>query len=209
MSYPVDPTNGQQATVNGVVYTYNSTKGVWAVTSNFTGNITVNQINANAVSSAGAVTAGSLSSSGTVLATGTISGSSLAVGNTTPSGTAGEIRATNAITAYYSDERLKTNVRRIENPLDKINQLTGFVYTQNQLAESFGYNDYSDQVGVGANAVKQVQPEACKPAPFDIAEDGSSKSVENYLTVQYERLVPLLIEGIKELRNEIKKLKGE
>lgn len=77
MTYPTNPTNGQQATVNGVVYTYNSTKGVWAVTSNFTGNITVNQINASAVSSAGAVTAGSLSTTGTVAATGNISGGNL------------------------------------------------------------------------------------------------------------------------------------
>jgi hypothetical protein len=227
MAFPIDPTNGQQATVNGVVYTYVTPPGVWDVTTNFVGgDFTANVINANSVVStgtlsgtsilgttltaSGAIAGGSLTSTSTlsVTTTATIS-SSLAIGATTPSGTAGEIRATNAITAYYSDERLKTNVRRIENALDKIDQLTGFVYTQNQLAEKFGYNDYSDQVGVGANAVQQVQPEACKPAPFDIAEDGSSKSGENYLTVQYERLVPLLIEGIKELRAEIKKLKGE
>ena len=82
MAFPINPTNGQQTTVNGVVYTYNSTKGVWAVTTTFTGNITVNQINANAVSSAGAVTAGSLSSSGTVLATGNVTGGNVSTGGT-------------------------------------------------------------------------------------------------------------------------------
>jgi hypothetical protein len=82
MSYPIDPNNGQQTTVNGVVYTYNSTKGVWAVTTTLTGNVTVNQISANAVVSAGNVSAGSLSSSGTVLATGTVTGGNLSTGGT-------------------------------------------------------------------------------------------------------------------------------
>ena len=57
--------------------------------------------------------------------------------------------------------------------------------------------------------MQQVQPEAVKPAPFDIDESGQSKSGEKYLTVQYEKLVPLLVEGIKELRIEIKELKGK
>jgi hypothetical protein len=132
---------------------------------------------------------------------------SLGVG-TAASGTAGEIRATNSISSWYSDERLKDNIKPIENALDKIDQLAGVLYTQNKLAEQFGYNDYSQQVGVLAGQVNKVQPEAVKPAPFDINEDGTSKSGQNYLTVQYEKLVPLLIEGIKELRKEIKELKG-
>ena len=132
---------------------------------------------------------------------------SLGIG-TAPSGTAGEIRATNAITAFYSDRRLKTEVGRIENALDKIDQLAGVLYTQNKLAESFGYNNYDVQVGLYAQDVQLVQPEAVKPAPFDIADNGSSKSGENYLTVQYEKLVPLLVEAIKELRLEVKELKG-
>lgn len=132
---------------------------------------------------------------------------SLGVG-TGASGTAGQIRATNSITAFYSDRRLKDEVGRIENALDKIDQLTGVLYTQNKLAEEFGYNDYEEQVGLYAQDVQKVQPQAVKPAPFDIAEDGTSKSGENYMTVQYEKLIPLLVEGIKELRAEIKALKG-
>jgi len=133
--------------------------------------------------------------------------SSLGVG-TTSSGTAGQIRATNSITAFYSDKRLKDEVYKIENALDKIEQLTGIVYTQNKLAEKYGYNNYEEQVGLYAQDVQKVQPQAVKPAPFDIAEDGSSKSGENYLTVQYERLIPLIVESIKELRKEIKELRG-
>lgn len=163
-----------------------------------------------AVTFSGNLTAGNLSTGGnlTVTSRATIS-NSLAVGATTPSGTAGEIRATNAITAFYSDPRLKTDIRPIENALDKVDQLAGVLYTQNKLAEQFGYNDYSQQVGLLADQVKQVQPEAVKPAPFDIDENGNSISGENYLTVQYEKLVPLLVEAIKELRQEIKQLKGE
>jgi len=48
-------------------------------------------------------------------------------------------------------------------------------------------------------------PEVVKPAPFDFAL-GVSTSGENYLTVQYEKLVPLLIESIKELSAKVDKL---
>lgn len=121
----------------------------------------------------------------------------------------GAMTATGSLTAYYSDERLKTNIKKIENALDKIDQLSGVLYTQNELAEEFGYNDYSQQVGLLAGQVKVVQPEAVKPAPFDLNKDGTSKSGENYLTVQYEKLIPLIVEGIKELRQELNTIKKQ
>lgn len=132
---------------------------------------------------------------------------SLGVG-TAPSGTTGEIRATNQVTSFFSDERLKENILEITGALQKVMALRGVTYNANELAESFGYTNKEKQVGVLAGDVEKVQPEAVKPAPFDIAEDGSSKSGENYLTVQYEKLVPLLIEAIKELNREIVELKG-
>lgn len=229
MTFPVSPTNGQQSTQNGVVYTWNSTLTAWTVATNFVGNITVNQIQANAVTASGNVSATFLLGnvafatgipagytnanlatlgSNAISTSGNITGGSMAIGATTPSGTSGEIRATNAITAFYSDRRLKTEIGRIENALDKIDQLTGVLYTQNTQAEQFGYTNYEPQVGLYAQEVQQVQPEAVKPAPFDIADDGTSKSGEKYLTVQYEKLVPLLVEGIKQLRTEIKNLKN-
>lgn len=135
---------------------------------------------------------------------------SLTVGNAAI-GSSGEIRATNSITSWYSDKRLKDEIGRIENALDKVDQLTGVVYRQNKLAEEFGYNNYEEQVGLYAQDVKAVQPQAVKPAPFDTALDDDgvqySKSGENYLTVQYEKLVPLLVEAIKELRQEVKAIK--
>jgi hypothetical protein len=130
---------------------------------------------------------------------------SLGVG-TAASGTAGEIRATNQITAYYSDERLKTKIAVIENALQSLMSLSGVTYYGNDVAASYGYDTEQKQVGVLAGQVNAVQPEAVKPAPFDIAEDGSSISGQNYLTVQYERLIPLLIEAVKELNEKVDKL---
>jgi hypothetical protein len=127
---------------------------------------------------------------------------------TTAVGAAGQILATGSITAMYSDKRLKENIKPITNALDKVDTLTGMLFTQNELAESFGYTDKDQQVGVFAQEVQKVLPEAVKLAPFDMDGDGNSKSGENYLTVQYEKLVPLLIEAIKELRAEVKELRG-
>jgi hypothetical protein len=128
---------------------------------------------------------------------------------TAASGTAGEIRATNQITSYYSDERLKQNIELIPNALDKVMSLRGVTYQPNKIAEALGYKK-QNEVGVIAQDVERVLPEAVKPAPFDIMlfeNTEISRSGENYKTVQYEKLVPLLIEAIKELNKEIKILK--
>jgi hypothetical protein len=130
--------------------------------------------------------------------------------NASASGTAGEIRASNQITSYYSDERLKEEIEIIPNALDKVMTLRGVTYKPNSIAESLGYKKQTE-VGVIAQDVEKVLPEAVKPAPFDIMlfEDTEvSRSGENYKTVQYEKLVPLLIEAIKELNNQIKEIKG-
>lgn len=122
---------------------------------------------------------------------------SLGIG-TAASGTAGEIRATNDITAYYSDDRLKTKLGNIENALEKVVGLSGFYYEPNEVAQALGY-EVKKQVGVSAQSVQAIMPEVVKPAPID----------EQYLTVQYEKLVPLLIEAIKELKAEVDALKNK
>ena len=131
---------------------------------------------------------------------------SLGVG-TVASGTTGEIRATNEITAYYSDRRLKENVKVIDNAVTKVLSLNGITYTPNDLAASFGYDKSVKLVGLFADEVESVLPEATRPAPFDQDENGNSKSGENYKTIQYEKIVPLLIEAIKEQQREIEQLK--
>jgi hypothetical protein len=119
----------------------------------------------------------------------------------------GEVRATSEITAYYSDRRLKDNIEVITDALGKVRALSGVTYTGNQLAKQFGYDIEKRQVGVLADEVEAVLPEIIRPAPFDIDAHGNSISGENYKTVQYEKIVPLLIEAIKELSLEIEELK--
>jgi len=117
--------------------------------------------------------------------------------NTTASSTNGEIRATNEITAYYSDARLKNFHGVIPNAGEKVALLNGYYFTENETAKSLGYTNDKMQIGVSAQEVQAVLPEAVVPAPID----------DKYLTVKYEKLVPLLIEAIKELQTEVAELK--
>jgi hypothetical protein len=130
---------------------------------------------------------------------------SLGVG-TNPSGRVGEIRAIWNITAFYSDSRLKDISGNIPDALQKITSISGVYYKENDVARQYGYNSGETHVGVIAQEVQAVLPEAVKPAPFDIDSNGGSKSGENYLTVQYEKLVPLLVQAIKELNDKVDEL---
>ena len=115
---------------------------------------------------------------------------------TSASGTTGEILATNNITAYYSDDRLKTRLGNIENALAKVMNLNGFYHEANETAQALGYK-VTREVGVSAQEVNAVLPEVVAPAPID----------PQYMTVRYERMIPLLIEAIKELKAEVEELK--
>ena len=111
----------------------------------------------------------------------------------------GNISCTNDIIAFVSDERLKTNLTTIQQPLTKVHKLSGFTYEFNDLAKSLGITDKGVHIGLSAQQVQSVLPQVVKPAPFDINGSGGSKSGEDYLTVQYDKVVPLLVEAIKEL----------
>jgi hypothetical protein len=107
------------------------------------------------------------------------------------------IRAAGNIIAYYSDMRLKTHLGKIENARDKVRQLEGFYYEANELAQKLGYKP-KREVGVSAQAVQAVLPEIVTDAPIN----------SNYLTIDYERLTPLLIEAIKEQDTELVDLRN-
>ena len=95
----------------------------------------------------------------------------------------GNFTATGNITAY-SDEKLKDNVKTIENALDKVSQMRGVTY--NYKSE---LNDGQRGTGVIAQEMQQVMPE--------VVEDGE------YLSVAYGNLVGVLIEAVKELKEQL------
>ena len=138
-------------------------------------------------------------------------------GNTGISGSTyvgGQIVCVGDITANLSDARLKENVKLIENPLQKILEISGIYYTfTDEAIEMNGLLSRDEQVGLLAQEVQKVLPHIVKPAPFDIEHDQygnhTSKSGKNYLTIQYEKIVPLLVEAIKELKKEIEELKNK
>ena len=120
----------------------------------------------------------------------------------------GEIGASGDITSFYSDERLKDRTGYINGALDKLSNISTFKYYPNQTAAGFGFSTSEQHIGLSAQEIQAVYPEVVKLAPFDAEEVNGkrvSKSGENYLTVQYERLVPVLIEAIKEIKQDLLK----
>jgi hypothetical protein len=105
----------------------------------------------------------------------------------------GALEVTGDITAFYSsDARLKTNIQPITGALDKVGAINGVTYNWNTLS-----NKSLDvtEVGVIAQEVQAVLPEVV------VERDNG------YLAVNYEKIVPLLIEAIKELRAEVDSLR--
>ena len=119
----------------------------------------------------------------------------------------GNLLATSDVYAYYSDVRLKDVVGTIDNPVDKVKSIETFFYTHNDTARELGYEGAERQIGVSAQSVKEVLPEVIHRAPIDEDGEGGSVTGEDYMTVDYPRLVPLLIESIKQLSEEIDELK--
>lgn len=205
--------NGSTGTAGYILTSGGAANAYWSTApSSVAGsNTQIQYNNSGSLAASAALTFNNTTNSISVSNSATISGA-LGVG-TAPSTTAGEIRATNNITAYYSDGRLKTILYTIPDALYKTNCLKGVVYKNNSVAAEYGYTDQSEQVGVIAQDVESVLPQIVKPAPFDIGilENGQeySKSGQSYKTVQYEKLVPLLIEAIKELTQKVEALENE
>jgi len=104
----------------------------------------------------------------------------------------GDLRATNDVIAFYSsDKRLKDNIVRIENPLEKVGKIGGYTFDWNDKQETYTGKD----VGVIAQEIQEVLPELV------------TERDNGYLAVKYEKIVPLLIESIKELKQEVDEIK--
>jgi len=105
----------------------------------------------------------------------------------------GAITASGDITAFYtSDKRLKDNITPIPNALDKVASLSG---------NTFDWNDKTDKVGSETGVIAQEVQALGLPDVVTERDNG-------YLAVRYEKLVPLLIEAIKELKAEVEELKA-
>jgi hypothetical protein len=119
---------------------------------------------------------------------------------TAASGTTGEIRATNDITAFYSsDVALKEDIINIPNSLESIKKLNGvlFNWKKSYLDQRGGEDGYfvrKKDVGVIAQEVEKVLPEAVAQRPDGIK------------AVKYDRLTCLLIEAVKVLSDKIQKI---
>jgi hypothetical protein len=187
----------------------------------------ISSIPANIVSGSSQITYASISSipggivSGSsqitpLLPTGTVSGSSQVLGGTTihsgssgdyqfnsigvgtaASALAGEIRATNDITAYYSsDIRLKENIQPIQNALEKVESISGNTYDWKEGFDEI-HSHKGNDIGVIAQEIEEILPQIV------------TNRDNGYKAVQYEKIVPLLIEAIKELSAKIKRLENK
>ena len=98
-------------------------------------------------------------------------------------------------TTIPSDQRLKGNINKIENALDKVMQINGYTFTYN--------HDGKQSAGVIAQEVENIMPSAVQSTNLVFNED---KDVE-FKTVQYDQLHGLLIEAIKELKEQLDQCK--
>ena len=117
-------------------------------------------------------------------------------GNVTASGdiyAGGDIYAVGDVTANYSsDERLKDNIIEISNSLESINTLTGYSFDWNYPGKEYMYNGHD--VGLIAQEVEKILPEA-----VIVKKDG-------YLSLQYHKIIPLLVNSIKDQQKQIDEL---
>ena len=105
---------------------------------------------------------------------------------------AGAATFNNDVTAF-SDERLKEDIKPIENGLDKVMQLQGVTYKRNDVS------DPKTQIGVIAQQVEPILPEVVLTAEDDMG----TKSVD------YAKMTAVLIEAVKELKQEVTQLKQQ
>jgi len=105
-------------------------------------------------------------------------------GNLTVSST---IYCNGDIVAYYSDKRLKDNLVPINNALGMLDRLEGYTFDWNRLSNRPGDHDY----GVVAQELELVMPEAV------------TTHSDGYKAVKYERLIPVLLQAIKELKAKV------
>ena len=111
------------------------------------------------------------------------------------------IRAGGDIISYYSDRRLKKNLKQLNNSSEIIKKLTGYKFDWNNKAQDLVPDDlYSErQVGLIAQDVEDVLPEAVT---------GNGPRDLGYKTIKYDKLVPVLVEALKEEMSKTEELEA-
>ena len=112
-----------------------------------------------------------------------------------------DLHAVGDVIAYsttISDERLKDDIQTIDNALDKVSNLRGVSYTWNN-----GSRKGQKDLGLIAQEVEQVLPELVREKEMPMIDGGT------YKTIDYEKIVGVLIEAIKELKAEVESLKSK
>ena len=111
-------------------------------------------------------------------------------------GLSGALYAGADVIAYASsDLRLKENVTKIDNSLEKLSKISGYQYHWNSVAKEMYPERTELDYGIVAQEVREVLPSAVVER-----EDG-------YLAVNYDRIIPLLVESIKSLKQELDTIK--
>ena len=120
------------------------------------------------------------------------------------------------ITAYASDRRLKTNIVPIKNALQKVLSIGGYTFDWDiDKCEQHGFTPTQvHEHGVIAQEIEEIMPDVVVHAPFDKEtrpnhDMSASRSGEWFKTVNYDKIVPLLIEAIKEQQAHINKMQQE
>jgi len=134
-------------------------------------------------------------------ATGTTASSSTSTGALVVSGglgVAGAIYAGSDVVAHASsDIRLKEDISQIDNSLEKLSKISGYEYFWNKTAQEMFPERTMRDVGVIAQEVREVLPSAVV------------ERADGYLAVNYDKIIPLLIESIKTLKEELDMIKRE
>ena len=116
-------------------------------------------------------------------------------GTTVMNTTTGRIDASNDVVAFAtSDKRLKGNITPIENALNKVSQVQGIEF--DWIPKEGVHGNEGHDVGVLAQEIEKVLPEV-----VTTRDNG-------YKAVKYEKIIPLLVEAIKELQKDVQELKN-
>ena len=125
----------------------------------------------------------------------------------------GDFHCQGDVVANFSDSRLKENIVPVQNALAIVANWQAVRFNPNAEAEALGdYNRQSQEIGLIAQDVREDVPEAVCLAPFDRKTDRNeegSRSGENYLTIKYYKLIPHLVQAIKELNAKVEALSGD